>query len=170
MNKILLACFALLLSACASTTATNTAPKSDQPEVKFPALAADHARVFFLRDTSVDEFMRMPTIELDGQSVADITNGGYFYVDLYHGTHYFAIDLVGSPGETKFQQQFDQNKTYYVQVKVRSSRTNMTLALGLIGMLVDTATNKDGAFEFVVLSESEGQSLQRKLKYVPVKN
>lgn len=165
MKKILMLCFTMLLSACAST-----ATKNNQPEVKLPALAAEHARVFFLRDSSVAEVGRMPTIEIDGQPVVDISNASYFYVDLFYGTHYLTIDLLGSPGETKFQYQFDPNKTYYVQVKARSSRTSMTAAFGVFGLLADSTTTKNDVFEFVVLSESEGQSLQRKLKYVPLKN
>jgi len=113
--------FAIIESGCA-TGPKFTAPKSP---------SAETGLVYVFRPSAPPLALK-PTILVDGQQVAELTNKGYFDLDLKPGMHSFKADWSWSSGvpDGEILLEVKGGQTYYVVVN-SSMHTTGLVASGI---------------------------------------
>jgi hypothetical protein len=94
-----------LVAACATS-----GPTFQTVHAAEPAVAADHARIYFYRLGQFVGAAIQPAIKVNGLKVGEAVPGGYFYVDEPAGTYEIststetkeAITTTIKPGETRY--------------------------------------------------------------------
>jgi len=72
---------ALALSVVATLGACASGPKYSEVQQSFPALGADHGRIYFFRSSSMLGAAIQPAIWLNGEVVGQSQPGSFFFVD-----------------------------------------------------------------------------------------
>lgn len=111
-NWFMLFALAVVISLAASCRASG--PKYDEISSSMPPVPAQHARVYFFRDSNVMGSGVQPTIYFDGQAVGKSEPSGFFFVDAPAGDHQVtttteverALSFTLVAGETRYVRTY----------------------------------------------------------------
>ncbi len=115
-NRIVIAsCLALLLAACAGTSAVESQSKQRD---------ARQARLYFLREKGIVGALGGPTkaaeVKVDGKAVGTVTNGSYIFVDRPPGSHQLSLENgVSMAFETDVE--VEAGREYFFNIGVPST-------------------------------------------------
>ncbi|WBY00165.1 DUF2846 domain-containing protein [Ramlibacter tataouinensis] len=108
--RLAVACFSVLLAACAAT-----GPRFTEVQANLPQLRGGEGRIFFFRDNSAVGAAVQPDIRLGGEDVGALQPGAFFFVDRPAG-HYTASARTESESSVDFDLRGQD--TVYVSLHI----------------------------------------------------
>lgn len=105
----------VVIALAALTGCAATGPSHKDVQASIPVLKADQGRVYFYRNASMLGAALTPDIKLDGKTVGESKQGGFFYVDAAAGSHEASTSTEVS---NKLSFVLDKGEVKYVRTKV----------------------------------------------------
>jgi hypothetical protein len=147
---IVACCVALLLGACAQTTAL-------EPQNR--ALDARQARLYFIRHPAILRQIGSADIKVDGKLVGSVATGAYLVVDRSPGPHKITVYGLIDPTGFETDIHVEPGKSYYFELGpiVRINIDTFTYAsMGVSGKPLPGRFGANSPFMFYSLDATAG--------------
>ena len=137
-----------MLAGCGSKVAEN-AGLANTP------LRTSHARLKIYRTDTLESAGDAARVLVDGRVVASLGIGGSTMLDVPAGQHKIVVDSALHPNSYEISLAAKPGKHYALEISPRSEAT-VARMFGVVGMLAEAASNKNGGeFQIRVVESAE---------------
>jgi hypothetical protein len=138
-----------LLAGGCGTTSDETAAVAKQP------LKGGHARLKIYRTNELMAGVPAARVKVDDREVAQLGVGGSIMVDVPAGTRQVVVDAFGAINAHTFGVNASAGKLYVLEISPRAEPVVAGIMLGLVGQIVEAASNPNGGTFQVRLVETK---------------
>lgn len=156
----------LFIAACAPK-----GPYFAELEPAFPALAPDHSRIVFYRDSVGGDTRVHCRLKLNDKVIGKIKNETFNFLDVTPGNQTIETDNKWRPGSFKLAFVSQPNQTYFIRISARRAASVAGTLFGTLGKLVEETTNDDGKgseFQIDLVSDSHAKKDMEQIPQSPL--
>lgn len=140
--------FTAILAGCGSQVAENAS-------LAHTPLRTSEARLKIYRTDTLESAGDAARVRIDGREVASLGIGGSTMLDVPAGHHKIVVDSVLHPNVYEISLAAKPGAHYALEVSPRSEAT-VARMFGVVGMLAESASNKNGGeFQIRVVESGE---------------
>ncbi len=146
--------FCVVLAACllaggCGTTSDETASVANKP------LRGAHARLKIYRTNELLAAVPSARVKVDGREVAQLGVGGSVMVDVPAGSRQVVVDGFGAITAYTLTVNASAGKLYVLEISPRAEPVVAGIVFGLVGQMVEAASNPNGGTFQVRLVETK---------------
>lgn len=148
----------LLFAACGTTTPLESQTKTQ---------VASQGRIYFLRGNNYLGRGGAVEIKLNGQSVGNVANNSYFFVDRDAGAYKVTLEVPLTPGQYSLPVNVRAGSLTYIEVAPQTGNATAVLVGGLVGAAIAASASEDGknaTFRLALMDPAAGAALLQELK------
>jgi hypothetical protein len=156
-----------IVAVCALSGCAATGASWSEYAAADGAPPPDKARLVFYRSRNNQQYAgRSASIRLDGETSATSCDyAGFHVLDIAPGKRFVTVDLWGTPGTCTLPVEVSANETYYLEIKPRPGSLFSSMAMGIVGQVIESSGQQcGGAFAVELVRKEFARQLLSDLK------